>query len=238
MRLNTIVVLATLGLAAVGTAQTIDAFDYRLANIQVLQDKKVQADMGVTEAQRNRMNEFAKAFDQSATAYMEELKKEGKDPRTMPQPDPKVLGFMNKLKAGVLGELSPAQVRRLREVSLQRLGLIGILDPEVGKRAGVPTETLKKMQAVYTQGRDAATKIQRDTLEATLKPYRTVKPKDAADQDRLQNEVRGKMQAANLKIRPTVKKIEEDTQKKLLALLTTKQRDTYVNMQGKPVRGK
>lgn len=231
-------ILLVTALAGSALAQKADSFDLSVANIVILQNKAVQKELKVTEAQRAKMNAHAKGYDTDARGYMAELQKQGKDPSKMTGPDAKMLGFISNLRSKVLAELTAAQAKRLREITLQTSGLAGMLDPNVAKRLGIAAATTKKMQAAFADGQKTAAQLQNAAIAPVVKPYEGRQPKSQAEADALQAEVQPKVAAARKKVEPQVKQIEALTQKKLLSMISKKQKDDYLALQGKPFSGK
>ena len=109
----------------------VDPFDAHCIDIVVLEDHGVQTDIGITQAQRDKLNGFAKIHQQKLMALDKDMKEKHIDPR------PKLPALYAELKGKVLTILTPAQSRRLREITLQRLGLASLCDDEVAKRVPV-----------------------------------------------------------------------------------------------------
>jgi hypothetical protein len=199
--------------------------------------RTVQKEMGVSEGQRAKMNAHAKKYDTDARAYIEGLRKAGRPLPQSPMADSTLVNLLGGLRTRVLGELKAGQVKRLREITLQQAGLAGMLDPNVATRLGITPAVLSQMQSTFSDGRQRAGQLEARTMDPIVSPYQNRKPKDDAERKKLQAEMDAKVTAAAKRIRPQIEAIQKDTQTKILALATKKQRDAYVALQGKPFRG-
>jgi len=215
------VLVALMGL---GKAPGLDMFDAHCADIMVLQTKKIQTELGVTKSQRQKMNVFAKKYDAKANALKKELKASGK------RSDPRLLEYYDDLKIGVLGELTADQVRRLREISLQKFGLIALCDPVVGKKLGLSDDQQKKLRSTYDEG-----KMKFDsTLARVYEPYQNRVPKDKAEAEAIRVELKGKLSIAKFPLLS----IRDDYDKRMRAILTSNQKAAYAALLGKPYKEK
>jgi hypothetical protein len=222
--------------AAVGFGQ--DAFDAHAADVQILQLKEVQTELKITDGQRTAMNQHAESHRKKVQAYVEQLKKDKKDPATLPQPDPKLLQFFNELKTSVVKVLQPSQLRRLREITLQNAGVAALMDQRVATRAGLSADQLKKIRAAFDAGAKEAAKIEQDTLREALKEFEGRKPTSEAEAKKMQEEAQKKIQAAMQKVRPRIEKLQTDTRNRMTAVLTAAQKKTWADLQGTQFRPK
>src|ERR1019366_6847049 len=116
-----------------------------------LLSKKIQKEVGITEAQRKRLNDAADHERTIAQPYLQQLQREGKDASSL-NTDQKYLGFLIELRDNCLAALSPSQIKRLGELSLQSVDIGGILDVVVAKQIGMSVAQLTKARAVYAEG--------------------------------------------------------------------------------------
>jgi hypothetical protein len=230
--LKTILAATALLLSGIAAARPVDTFDAHCADIVLLQAKPIQKELGLTEAQRNRMNKHA-ANHRSQLAALEKQIKAQKPPPPQRQTQLQLLKFYNELKVNVLGELSAAQVRRLREISLQRIGIAALCDPYVAKKIGMSEAQLKKMQDVYSEGVGKFSSLEQATMKKVLDPYkgRTAKTKEEAQ--KLDAEVRAKLEAAKKDVMPQMTQIRNKYNAQMKAILTSSQRATFAALQGK-----
>lgn len=141
----------TLVLAGIAGA---DTFDNQVASIVLLQDKMVQTELKITAAQRAKLNAFGGQFNAEQKAYFAEMEKKMKaNNGKAPDPDKKrEFKMVTDLKAKVLGSLSATQVKRLREISLQAIGVTALGDNTVASRVGLNATQKKKIQDLLTKG--------------------------------------------------------------------------------------
>jgi DNA polymerase III gamma/tau subunit len=210
----------------------MDPFDFHAADVVILQAKKVQQDIKLTEAQRAQMNKAADWHRGQLKAYEEELKAKKVDPRTLPNPNPRLLSMYTALKERVLTHLTPAQLRRLREISIQRAGIGALADEKVATRVGMSAAQLKQFRSIFTAAARQAAQVQQSALQAVAQKYKNVKPKDQADGQRLQKQAQAELRAAGQKVQPRLNAIETQTQAKLKAVLTAKQMAAYEALRG------
>jgi hypothetical protein len=211
-------------------------FEIHIADIMLLQAKPVQTELKVTEAQRKKMNQHAQKH-QSVLAELE--KKYGAkkvDPATMQQVSPKLQEAFVALKRSVLQTLTPAQVRRLGEINLQRLGIAVLVDDRVATQVGMTPAQLTEFRKVYTENGQKVAKLQEDASQPIITKYQKLKPKTKEEAEQLQTKFQNEMAVAGKKIEPKVRSLEQSTAKKLQGMLTSKQTASFKKLLGKPFR--
>lgn len=219
-------------LAAVAGA--IDSFDLHCANIAILQDKRIQREIGITEPQRNTMNQFASAHTQKLQKYQKELA--GK------RPDMNVLnGYMEDLKNKVCTVLTASQMKRLRELNLQAAGLLGLMDDVVAAKIGMSKPERDKFRNAYVSGKASAAKIIRAAIlpidqkyQKLAAPYKGKEQLHKAELEKLAKDYEAEARAAQQRVQPQVSAIEKQTQQKLQSLITAKEKAAWLALQGKP----
>lgn len=217
-----------------GTASAQDAFDFRVADVGLLQAKEVQTDVGITAAQRAKMNQAADAHKQRLIEYDKQLKALGST-----TPDrARIRGFFEILKKDVIGDITPAQLRRLRELTLQRLGLLAVTDEQVAKRMGLSAAQVSKLKSAFEAGRTKFTLLQKSTADPILAPYRGKKPKDRAQAAQWNADVQAKLKTASLRVKPQLEAIGKATDASMMAVLTPSQRAMWVALKGRPFKAK
>ncbi len=232
----TLCVLASwVALAQAGVSK-IDAFDAAHADIALMQSKPIQREMGITEAQRGRMNGFADAHRNRLKAYAAKLKAQGKDPRSVSRTDPMIISSFKALQGGILGVLSPKQVTRLRQLTLQRMGTGAAIETGVAARLGITASSLKKMRAVYAEGGSKIQGIERGITAPIMAKYKDVKPKSQAEADRLQSSVRSELDAVSRKARPRLDAISADMSARILGMMSASQRKAFHELVGAPYK--
>lgn len=225
----------TLAAVIAGTgavAQAMDSFDYAVANVAILQAKPLQKELGLSEMQRAAMNKFADQFNSNMGALIEKMKKDksGKPPSDS---DPKVKAAFENLKKGVLKQLTPAQLKRLREITLQQSGLPALADPLVAKRVGLTTAQLKTIQTTFDSAIRKAADIQDKAVEAAVKDLKSKKPKTEKEARDLMDEANRRAEAAHKKVEPQITKLRTQAEAKVLATLDAKQKAAWEALKGK-----
>ena len=224
--------LPALFAAAVASAQ--DAFDTHVADVGLLQARQVQDDVKITAAQRTKMNAAADAHRKRLEAYQKQLQALGGG-----QPDrARMQGFFDTLKKDVFAVLSPAQIARLRQLTLQRLGLISLTDNDVAKRVGLSPAQVGGLKKAFQSGRAKFVALQKSAAAPILAPYKNRKAKDQAEAAALRKEVEGKLKVASVKVKPQLEAIGKQTDVAMLAVLTAPQKAKWAALKGVPFKAK
>lgn len=214
-----------------------DPFDFAVANVVILQDKRVQNELKINPAQRNKMNVFAanqratakKVYDAARAAKQKDL--------NVGQQKEIAAGF-ETLRRGVLNILSTYQLKRLRELTVRSAGTAALLDPVVAKRLGLSAAQGKRLAAAFTNGQKSLRAAQKKAFEAIVAKYKAKKPKDAAEMKSVQAAFNAEMSAAGKRATPSFRAVESSTAKGMLGVLTAKQKVSFTALQGKPIAGK
>lgn len=227
--------LSLLMALAVAASAQIDPFDYHCADVVLLQAKEVQTELKITEAQRAKMNEAAATHRTRLTTY-DAQQKAAKTKDSQQQAAAKLKGYFDELKRGVFTSLSAAQLKRLREISLQRAGLLALLDDVVAKKVNLTGATHTKFRTAFTDGAKQAGTIERASLKPIFDKYEPkMKAAKTADERRkIEQQMRPELEAAGKKIAPQIQKLQNETQQKLVAILTPAQKNTWQALLGKP----
>lgn len=232
----TLVFLA-LAVTAGALAQSMNQFDFVVSDVRVLQDRAVQNDIGVSANQRARMNAFAERHRARLADLEKSFGSQKPTESARKQAELQVLGYMSDLKKSVLGVLSPKQLQRLREITLQGYGWSALADERVGTRIGLTAKQQKQVQKVIADGQEAAKGIQAKSVEPIIAHYRSIKPKDEAEAAKLNTEMQAKIQAAGKQDRPALLKIQAQVLAKIKQTLSQKQQTSYIKLQGTRFRG-
>lgn len=234
MRVRSLVLIACLATSAgMAQAQSMDPFDFWVSDIILLQAKPIQKDIGVTEAQRGRMNQYASQHQAKVQAHVKELEAKKTPPK---DGDPVAVRLFAELKRNVLAQLSPSQLKRLREISLQRIGVSALTDEKVATRVGLSSSQLKGERTAFTSARDQVAAIQRSTASNVMKAYAGRNVKTKAEAERLQKEANHKLELAMRAVAPRLKQIGDGARGKMLALLSPKQRGVWQALLGRPFK--
>lgn len=230
---HSLISLIALSAAAAASAQAMDAFDAHASNIRFLEARKVQTELGITEAQRSRMNKHADTYRADLKAYEAELKKKGVDVKTLKAPDARMRSINGKLRQNVFSELKPAQLKRLREISLQTVGLVAVLDTKVAAKVGVSATQLKQMRDLYTAGSKQADALMKKEVGGALASFKGANPKTDSEKKKLKDQAEAKVKAAQERIAPQVENVRKQTRDRMLAVMTPAQESAFMALQGK-----
>jgi vacuolar-type H+-ATPase subunit H len=231
MLLSRVVALLLLA-PVISAAQKMDPFDYEVANVSLLQAKPLQKELGVSELHRTAMNKIADQFNVQIKALLEKMQKEsgGKPPN---ESDPKLVAAYDKLKEGVLKQLTPQQLRRLREITLQQVGLPALGDTVVAKRVGISDAQIKKIRGIYDEALKRASKLEDDALEAAMKDLKAKKPKTEKEAREIMDEANKRAEAVHKRIDPQIRKMRLDAEAKVLATMSPTQKAAWENLKGR-----
>lgn len=232
--------LLILAAAPVTVLAQAQSFDFYACNIALLQDKGVQGEIGVTEAQRTKLNTHATWYN----GETQKLQKQGAAAKTDAERQAiakKFQGLIGPMKDRCLKVLTPGQIKRLRELSLQLEAPAVLLDEKVAKQVGISMDQLKKMRSTYESNVNKAKKLQEGTFRPIMQKYDGLakkaqsleKAKKEAELKRLQAALDKEMKAAGAKIQPQVAKLGTDTRNGLLKALTPAQKSAYEKLLGK-----
>ena len=222
--------------ALAASAKAVDAFDYHCADVALLQAKEIQKDLKINDAQRKKMNDAADTHRTRLSTY-EQQQRAAKVKDTEAQQRTKLKGYYDELKKSVLTQLSATQLKRLRELTLQRAGLTAILDKVVAQKLGMSDAQLDKYRKVFESGAEKAAALERQTLEPILNKYKAMKPKTDAEKKSLQEKFQKEVAEAGKKAEPKMRALKNSTQKQLEAALTAAQRAKFKSLQGTPFKG-
>lgn len=226
--------------AGTASAQSVAnaTFDEYVGDVILLQSKPIQKELGVTEAQRARMNAAADRYRTTLTALDKGLNGRKPTETDFKKAQPQIQAAGTQLKLDILAVLTTPQKVRLRELTLQRSGLSAINDPRVAEKIGLSGASLTKFRSTYREGGLAIAAIQRKATEPIMAKYKGKQPKTAEEGKALQQQVDAELRKAAEKVSPQIRALEASISTKLLALLTPKQKAAYENLRGKTFRPK
>jgi hypothetical protein len=181
------------------------------------------------------MDNYANQYNADLKSY---LKTQGKDPSQMASPDAQMLLMLTTLKKQVMGVLKPAQLKRLREVSLQAFGLNGLMDDAVGQKVGLSKDQLDRMRKTFEDGSTRANQMIAGALTPVNNQFKNAKPKTKDEKQKTTSAYLAKRDSALNGVMAQVQKVRADTQNAILAIVTPEQKATYVALQGKPFHAK
>jgi hypothetical protein len=201
-----------------------DPFDEYVASLDVLQIKAVQAELRVSDAQRTRMNGHADDFNRQAARIQTDV------------PESQRAEMIERaeaaLKGKVLAELTDGQVKRLAQISLQKLGVIAILDPKVASRVGLSgAQSDKIAEAWNALGRAVGAELER-VRRPVFERYRDRKPKDEAERRTIQDAFEKEIAEADKSVKPQLDKHRAAFEKAVADTLTTGQMKAWDDLKG------
>jgi len=237
--MKAILLSVLVAVAAMGQAVQLDPFDYHCADVILLQDKGVQGELAITEAQRKKMNDAADTHRTRLTTYGAQ-QRAAKTKDTPQQSTAKLKGYYDELKKGVFTALSAGQLKRLREITLQRAGLLALLDDVVAKKIGLTGASHTKYRTTFSEGAKKAGDIERSALKPIFDKYegRIKSAKSEADRKKVEAEMRPELEAAGKKISPQIQKLQADTQATLVGILSAQQKTAWQTLLGKQYKPK
>lgn len=222
----------TLGLAVFASAQS--AFHRDTADFSLLQVEAVKTELKLTPAQRTKMNQHAKAYNDFA-ATLEAKARKGTRPTEADQK--RLQTLLGQLRDRVLKELTAAQLRRLSEISLQQGGIVVVGSNEVSRQLKLSASQLKQIRDVISNGLKSSGKLMEDAQSRVDKQFANRKPKNDAEREKLAKEYNARYEAEMKKVAPRVNAIAKDTETKVLGLMTAAQRTAWRNLLGVPFKG-
>ncbi|CAN1511661.1 hypothetical protein MCEMSE15_00806 [Fimbriimonadaceae bacterium] len=225
-----------LGVMLIGFQAKPDAFDFHAADVTIMQSKPVQKELKITEAQRTKMNTFAKRHEQTLATLEKKYGAKANAPAVAAKVRPELEKAFGLLKKDVLAALSATQLKRLREINLQRLGITALTDEKVATKVGLSSAQLKQYRDAYTAGANESAKLQQEAANPVLTKYQSVRPKSEAESKTLRAKFESEMQAAGVKVKPKLDAVEARTKKKLEGIMTPAQRAAFKALQGKPFK--
>jgi hypothetical protein len=217
-------------------AASMDPFDVHIADITILQFKPLQTHIKLTEAQRSQMNSIAQRQRATVAKYVEKKRAAGEKPK--PGPDPTVVAAMATLKHDILAVLTPAQLKRTREITLQKIGLPALADRTIADRIGMTSVQVNKFRQTLQTGADKISTLQRATFGPIFKKYQGLASKTESEMKKNQAAGQQEIRVAEAKILPTMQLIKQDVTSQLQSILTPGQRSSWAALQGTPFKSR
>ena len=234
--MRSILLTIAIGIGAMVQAQP-DPFDYHCADVILLQAKEVQKELAITEAQRKKMNDSADTHRTRLTTYQAQ-QRAAKTKDTREQSQTKLKGYFDELKRGVFTSLSGAQLKRLRELTLQRAGLLALLDDVVAKRIGLTGASHDKFRKTFADGAKEASDIERANLKPIFDKWESKMraAKTVDERKKIEAQMRPELESAGKKVGPQIQKLQNDTRVKLVGMLSAAQKSAWQALLGKPFK--
>jgi hypothetical protein len=230
--------VSSLVLAAVATfSMARDEFDMKVANIEVLRDKNVQTELGITPGQLKTLNGYADKFTKTNKTKVEEYQKAKK------QPDAAFQKFAAaqyvELRGNALKVLSDGQLKRLREITLQAAGPRAILDQAVAIKIGLTNADYVKARNAIIQGDQKAAKIRGEVGQKVQAKYKNQKPpKTKAEADKLQKALDADLKVESKKREGELSKILAAADAEVKKYVKQTHIDKLKVLMGKPFQAK
>ncbi|MDH4387799.1 MAG: hypothetical protein QE269_03635 [Fimbriimonas sp.] len=234
MSVKMVRLVSTVSLCAIATAALArDEFDLKVANVEIMRDRAIQDELGITEGQRKNLNGFADKFNSANNAKIAEYQKAKK------QPDMAFQKFTYaqyvKMRDSVLGGISDGQLKRLREITIQAAGPRAILDKNVATKIGLTDKDYNLIRTTIIASDQKIAKIKGEVGEVIRKKYeKTAKPKTKAEAEALNKKVQADINTAMRKRQPEVQKIVSASDAKVKTVVKQVHLDKLKALAGKP----
>lgn len=226
-------------------------FDYDICDFNILQNKEVQKEIGISEDVRAKLNKHAEWFNGELKVLDAAFKKAKESNPNAQPPNDKVLPLQKELKKRILGELSAAQIVRLREITVQGAGDAALLDIRVAKAVGVSDATNKALRERFQANSKKANEFQQEInkqgqelqqkyLKPLIDKYGNTQPKDQAEATIRQNEAKAAMEphksefeGLQSKLQKRMVELEKDYHNYVESQLDAKQKEALKKLRGK-----
>lgn len=223
--------LISLALFSAVAANAADEFDMYVSDVAILQIKEIQTELKITEGQRVAMNNHAEWLNRKGGA----INKEVADNRlTTAGANRQMASHLANLKKKVLGELTDKQIVRLREITLQRDGLLPLMDQKVSEKIGMTAAQLKLIRDTYVANDQKAKQVQQRALAPIFEKYGKMKPKNNAEKKQLEAQANKEIEAEQKRLAPQLAKLGKEFEDFVKRILTKGQRDSFAKLKGKP----
>lgn len=221
----------SLVLCAAVTARATDEFDMYVSDVAILQIKEIQKELKITEGQRASMNNHAKWLNEQGI----EIDKLVVDRKLSPENANKTMqALLATLKKKVLGELSDAQVKRLREITLQRDGLLPLMDQKVSEKIRMTKAQLKKIREAYVTNDVRSKALQEKAFAPIRQKYDRMKPKNETERQQLLAQANKELDAAKAVLAPELEKLGKEFEGLVNRTLSKGQLDAFKALKGRP----
>lgn len=222
-------------IVAAASAIAADEFDMYVADVAILQAKAVQTELKITDAIRAAMNKHATWLD-SQVANIDRLVRAGTI--TVAEGNRRTSVHLATLKSKVLGELSAAQIKRLREITLQRDGLGPLMNKRVSDKIGMTAAQLKKIREAYVTNGNKAKKIRQTAFAPIFEKYGKMKPQNDTEKKQLEEQANKELDAQKKRIQPQLEALGKEFEALVAGTLTKGQKDAFKELKGAPFKPK
>lgn len=219
--------LAALSFGIVSLAADRDPFDLYLCDINILQDKGIQAELKVEEAQRAKLNEHATWFDQEAKRI-----------ESNAAPDSRIellLKARAVFKARVLDSLSDPQVKRLAQLSLRAMDIVAVLDLEIGKKLGITEIQQKALFDEWKKTGEAVAAALARVRKPIVEKYRAKTADSDGERRALQAEMAKEIAEADKTVQEEIQGLKKAFEATVAKTLTDGQKKEWERLKGPPL---
>lgn len=227
-------VLPLLLLGTLAFAQSIDQEFYRqVASVELLQSKKLQAEIKLSDAQRDKLNQEAGGYSKRMTAILDDVKAGKVGPVEAKQ---SVEEAKTSLKSKIMAVLKPEQIVRWGQLSVQQLGVVALFDPVVVAKIGLTKAQAQKLTDAWNSTGQRVANLESTAKKPIIDKYRAMKPSDEAERDKLTKQLQAELADATAKIMPEIEKLKKEFDGVVNATLTDGQKKTWAEIKGPAVK--
>lgn len=222
--------LICFALVTAAVASRADDFDKMVASVVLLQNQAVQKELAVTTAQRSKLNTYAEKFNKDQKAYIEQVNKNsgGKNPPKRDQA--RELKMVSDFKTNILTVLTEKQIVRLRQISLQAIGVAALADDMVAKRVGLNQTQVTKIRSIVEGGLKEGQKISDAAMAQAKKGIK--EPKTEAEAKKADAEFNKRWKVYGPPAQKKLDALRTKTISTVMGVLTAGQTSTWKSLIG------
>jgi hypothetical protein len=224
--------LFCIGIAVSAVAAQADDFDRQIASVVLLQNQAVQKELAVTKAQRDKLNVHATKFNAEQKAYVEKVNKAANGKTPPPRDQAKELKMVLDFKNKVLAVLTEKQVVRLRQISLQAVGVAAMADEVVAKRIGLNNTQVTKIRTIVESGLKEGQNISDAAMKQATKGLKNEPNMTDAEKKKAKAEFDKRWKIYGPPAQKKLDQIRTRTIQSVMALLTSGQTSTWNSLIG------
>jgi hypothetical protein len=229
---STVVLVST---AALSFAR--DEFDLKVSNIEILRDKAVQAELGITPGQLKGLNTYADTYTKANRVKVEEYQKAKKQADAAFQKF--AMAQYVTLRSAVLQVLSDGQLKRLREITLQAAGPRAVLDKAVATKIGLSDADYNQVKNAIIDGDRKTGAIKNEVGQKIRLKYKDQKPpKTKEEADKLNKKLGDELNTEMKKRASEVQRIITASDNTVKKYITKTHLDKLKALMGKPFQPK
>ena len=130
----------------------------------LIRHEGVQAELKITAEQNEKIKELTRKARENHQADFDELEKLEGEKRSLKKRDLSKT-IIEEVSKNLPAALTPEQMKRLRQISLQQSGIQAFADPQVQKELGLSPEQQKQVRAIMEATQKEYLKIRQTTQE-------------------------------------------------------------------------